>query len=103
MVSNPYSTLLKTSHSGAGGVYTVPAGKRTVLRYVTGFNANALSHQPVQIVHGPSGCTVYQRSLDVQQWAGDDTHFVCNAGDTLTLVNGPDCDLTLSGYELLAP
>lgn len=102
-MSSVYSTLLVTAHAGAEPSWTVPSGFRAVLRYVTAFNANAISTGSAQIIHTPSSCTVYQRSLDVQEWQGDEMRLVLNEGDELELRTGSDVDMTLSGYLLELP
>lgn len=98
-----YSTLFVTSHAGADPSWTVPAGYTAVLRYVTAFNANAVSHGSAQIVHNASSCTILQLSLDVQSWSDAHMRFVCNEGDTLQLHSGSDVDMTLSGYLFRKP
>lgn len=102
-MSRVYSKLLITAHNGAGPIYTVPAGYTTVVRCITAFNGNAGFSQPVQIIHVASSCTIYQRTLGAQETQIQELRFVANETDELQLETGPDCDLTLSGYELLLP
>jgi hypothetical protein len=102
-VANVFSARFFAFHAGAGATYTVPAGYRLVLKSVTGFNANALVPQAIQVTHQPSNATLIQRSLGPQSDVQVALSFVADAGEQLVGVGGADVDGTASGYLLTLP
>lgn len=81
----------------------VPAGFRAVIRDVEVFNADPLSTNDAQIVHVDSNCTVYQRTIGLQQWLHDELRIAADAGETFSFLPGFDVDMYVTGYLLSLP
>lgn len=98
-----YSVRLAAQHAGAAGSIVVPTGFRAVIRNVSSFNADAIDTNDAQLVHVPSSCTIYQRTLGLQQWADDDLRLVIEEGETVSVLPGFEVDMYVSGYLLTLP
>lgn len=98
-----YSVRFAAQHAGASGTITVPAGFRAVLRDVSAFNADAVDTNDLQLVDGESGCTIYQRTLGLQEWINDELRIVINEGQTVSVLPGFEVDVVVSGYLLAVP
>lgn len=105
-----YSTAFLKSHGGAGGSYTVPDGFVAVIRSITAVNTMFLTiPEPFSVYLGDSSCTIVEWTLSnllptspgqSVNWQG---RVVVEAHDTINVTNGPDVDVTVSGYLLSAP
>ena len=102
-MANVYSTLLSSSHAGAGGLIVAFPGTRVVIRDIEVFNSSSVLDSSAQMTLNSSGATIYKRSLGVQVWFHDDLHIVIGEGDTVTIDAGPTVDVTVSGYVLTLP
>ena len=103
MAAPVFSTRIIAAHAGATVTYAVPLGFVFVVRSVTGFNANAISSQSVQLVHLSTSCTILQETLGPQASGRWELRFVMTEGEQLRAIGGADCDQTVSGYLLTAP
>lgn len=102
-MSRLYTARVLEAHAGSSPVYEVPAGFRLVVRCVTGFNANALAPQPVQLILVEASITFYQRSLGAQSLDVTEFRVAIEEGEHVQAETGPDCDLTVTGYLLALP
>lgn len=104
-----YSTSFIRSHGGAGGDYAVPDGYVAVIRWVTGFNASDIEPEVGQVVLGHSSCTVWYVEFNptglgsAYFYQSDELRVVVEAEDHILVMNGPDVDVTVSGYLLSTP
>jgi len=98
-----YSTRVLEAHSGGGAVYTVPAGYRLVLRFLTAFNGSAFASEAAQLVLSTFSVTLWQVEVPASESAFLDCRIVINEGEELAANLGPDIDFTASGYLLSLP
>jgi hypothetical protein len=108
-VSTVYSTRFISGLRGTAGSYTVPAGYRAVVRSVTAINLYSSTSEPAQLRSSVGGLIIVGAYLSTfvssPPWNAItwDLHYVANAGEGIYTQNGPDVDMTVSGYLLTLP
>lgn len=109
MATPVYSTSFLRSHGGAGGIYTVPAGYLAVIRCITAVNTGPDLPEHGQVFLGHSSCTIWSAVLSpfLPSSPGNSAtinlRVVVESTDTIQVNNGPDVDVTVSGYLLSLP
>jgi len=102
-VARVYSAALLKSGSGAYVDYHVPANTITVVRWVTGFNAYAITSELLHLLIGPLGITLVQYEIGPQASWTQEYRVVLVEGESLYTSNDGSIDCTVSGYELALP
>jgi hypothetical protein len=102
-VARIYSQRLVWVHGGGSAHYIVPAGYRTVVRWISAFNAEALTSATFNVSIAGLDVTICQLSLGEQSSAQVELRTVLHESDELDVSADLGVDVTVSGYELVAP
>lgn len=96
----------RVTSTGLTSLYTVPVGKRTIVKWFSGYNGTAALLDLILLTTNPGGNATYARNptLAVGATMGGATWLVLNEGDQLQAFAGAEpFDVHAHGAELALP
>jgi hypothetical protein len=98
-----YSQRVLWVHGGGSKYYNVPTGYRLVTRWISSFNAQALTSATFNVSITGLDVTICQLQLGPQASAQTDIRQVLEEGDELLVSADMGVDVTITGYLLTLP
>jgi len=102
-VGQVYSESLSADHAGGGKDINPVTGTRTVLRWVTAFNASALVGETFHMFDSVTGITILQVVISQRSSYVQELRVVLWDTFVIQFLNDSDIDYTVSGYRLTLP